>query len=206
MAVDLFSGAPESPTDGIRVAMPDADVVYYPAVFSPTEADALFLALRDQVEWQQEEITFYGKVHDLPRLTAWYGDAGKKYTYSGISVHSLPWIEPLAQMKQRIERISDVNFNSVLLNLYRTGQDSVSWHADDEPELGNNPVIGSISLGEERPFHMKHKHLDEKRKIILENGSYLAMRGSTQHFWVHQVPKTTRKIRERINLTFRNIV
>jgi alkylated DNA repair dioxygenase AlkB len=145
-------------------------------------------------------------VHDLPRLTAWYGDPAKTYVYSGITVRSLEWIAPLLEIKRRIEGVSDYSFNSVLLNRYRNGSDSVSWHADDEPELGQNPLIGSVSFGEARSFQMKHKFLDEKRKIILEHGSYLLMKGSTQHYWLHQIPKSKRALGERINLTFRDII
>ena len=186
--------------------MPDSDVVHFPGLFSPSEADSLFVQLQQKVTWQQEKIKLYGQVHDLPRLTAWYGDPAKTYIYSGITVHSLEWIAPLLEIKRRIEGVSDYSFNSVLLNRYRNGSDSVSWHADDEPALGQNPLIGSVSFGEARSFQMKHKSLDEKRKIILEHGSYLLMKGSTQHCWLHQIPKSKRALGERINLTFRDII
>ena len=186
--------------------MPDSDVVHFPGLFSLSEADSLFAQLQQKVTWQQEKIKLYGQVHDLPRLTAWDGDPAKTYIYSGITVRSLEWISPLLEIKRRIEGVSDYSFNSVLLNRYRNGSDSVSWHADDEPELGQNPLIGSVSFGEARSFQMKHKSLDEKRKIILEHGSYLLMKGSTQHCWLHQIPKSKRALGERINLTFRDII
>ena len=206
MTYDLFANEPGTPESGVKISMPDADVVHFPGLFSLSEADSLFAQLKREVTWQQEKIKLYGQVHDLPRLTAWYGDPSKTYIYSGITVHSLEWIAPILEIKRRIESISDHSFNSVLLYRYRSGSDSVSWHADDEPELGQNPLIGSVSFGEARPFQMKHKFLDEKRKIILEHGSYLLMKGSTQHYWLHQIPKSKRAMGERINLTFRNIV
>lgn len=203
MTFDLFADEPGSPQ---KITMPDADVVYFEGLFSLSEANSLLEKLKQEVTWQQEKINLYGKEHDLPRLTAWYGNPAKTYTYSGITVTSFAWIDPLLEIKKRIEDVSSFSFNSVLLNRYRTGSDSVSWHADDEPELGQNPVIGSVSFGEVRNFQMKHRLLDERRNIKLENGSYLLMKGGTQHHWLHQIPKSKRMLGERINLTFRYIV
>ena len=205
MTYDLFADEPGTPGSGVKISMPDSDVVHFPDLFSLSEADLLFAQLQQEVAWQQEKIKLYGQVHELPRLTAWYGDPDKTYIYSGITVRSLEWIAPLLEIKRRIEGVSDYSFNSVLLNRYRNGSDSVSWHADDEPELGRNPLIGSVTFGEARSFQMRHKFLDEKRKIILEHGSYLLMKGSTQHYWLHQIPKSKRAMGERINLTFRDI-
>ena len=189
----------------MKISMPDADVLHFARLFDPCEANSLFLQLQQNIEWQQEKIKLYGQLHDLPRLTAWYGDPSVTYSYSGISITSLEWIDVLLEIKSRIESVSDNSFNSVLLNRYRNGSDGVSWHADDEPELGQNPVIGSVSFGEARRFQLKHKTLDAKRMIILENGSYLLMKGRTQHCWLHQIPKSKRVLGERINLTFRLI-
>ena len=205
MSYDLFADKPGTPGSSVKISMPDADVLYFSRLFGPSEANSLFLQLQQNIEWQQEKIKLYGQVHDLPRLTAWYGDPAKTYSYSGISIRSLEWVEALLEIKRRIESVSDYSFNSVLLNRYRNGSDGVSWHADDEPELGQNPVLGSVSFGEARPFQLKHKTLDEKRKIILVNGSYLLMKGRTQHCWLHQIPKSKRILGERINLTFRLI-
>jgi alkylated DNA repair dioxygenase AlkB len=185
---------------------PDAEVLFLPAFFSRPESDALFQALRDSTPWKQETITLYGKTVPLPRLTAWHGEQGKTYSYSGISADAVPWTPALLTIKERIEAASGVIFNSVLLNLYRNGRDSVSWHSDDEPELGTNPVIGSVSFGETRAFQFRHKkerHL--RRQLELAHGSYLLMRGPTQHCWQHQVPKTRGPCGPRINLTFRVI-
>jgi alkylated DNA repair dioxygenase AlkB len=190
----------------IYFEMPDADVSLYQSLYSIIEADLLFNELKKTVVWEQEEIAMYGQKHKVPRLTAWYGDRGKAYTYSGITSHSRPWISCLLKIKQKIETISQAKFNSVLLNFYRSGADSVAWHSDDERELGNNPVIGSVSFGQARSFQMKHKtKTNERKNISLGHGDFLLMKGCTQHHWVHQIPKSKTHMKERINLTFRTV-
>ena len=206
MTYDLFSQESENPKIGKEISIPDSDILHFHGLFGSSDADDLFARLKTEIQWQQEKIKLYGQVHDLPRLTAWYGDPDKAYTYSGIAVDSRPWIQPLLEIKEKIEEVSGVTFNSVLLNRYRNGADSVSWHADDERELGKNPVIGSVSFGEVRPFQLKHKTKDDKTKILLGHGSYLLMQGPTQHYWLHQIPKSKKMLSERINLTFRRIV
>lgn len=184
----------------------DGEVLFFPNFFSRLESDQLFTSLLDNIKWQQDSIRFYGKDICIPRLTAWYGDKNKSYTYSGIPMKPYVWTKELLQIKERIEKKAEVEFSSVLLNRYRTGDDSVAWHCDDEPELGINPVIGSVSFGASRQF--KLRHLEEKeliRDVELNNGSFLLMKGETQHKWEHCVPKTKKKIGERINLTFRVI-
>jgi alkylated DNA repair dioxygenase AlkB len=189
-----------------RLDMPDAEVILYRAFFPREQSNAFYDDLRCKANWKQEQIKFYGKLIDLPRLTAWYGDEGKSYTYSGITVAPDPWIPSLLVIKRAIEAVSGVVFNSVLLNFYRGERDSVAWHADDEPELGNNPVIGSVSFGGIRSFQFKHKRDKAlRKKIELAHGSYLLMKGATQHHWLHQVPKETKPRTPRINLTFRVI-
>ena len=201
---DLFAEDCVKSNKGIQIDMPDADVCLYPAIFSLEEADLFFRELRHEIVWQQEQIEMYGRVHNVPRLTAWYGDEFKTYTYSGITAHSRSWTNSLLTIKDRIESISSFKFNSVLLNLYRSGNDSVSWHSDDEPELGRNPIIASLSLGQTRTFQMKHKTKPaEKQKIALKHGDLLLMKGCTQHHWLHQIPKSRTSMQERINLTFR---
>ena len=187
--------------------IPDGEVILYENFFSKTESDDLLHALITNVKWTQEKIKFYGKEMDIPRLTAWYGEEGKPYTYSGISMSPLPWSEDLHFIKSRIEELSHVAFTSVLLNYYRNGKDSVLWHSDDEKELGHNPVIASISFGATRTFQLKHKHNKDLPRvdIPLTHGSLLLMQGTTQHFWQHQIPKTAKPIKERLNLTFRVI-
>ena len=186
--------------------LPDAEVFFYPAFFSAEEADRLLLQLRDTTAWRQETITFYGKDIAVPRLTAWYGDEGIRYTYSGIENVALPWTAPLLEVKRAVEPPCGVVFNGVLLNRYRTGRDSVSWHADDEPEFGEWPVIASVSFGGTREFQLKHKTRKDKASIDLTHGSLLIMRGGTQANWLHQIPKTAKQVEERVNLTFRAIV
>ncbi len=187
--------------------LPDAEVFFYPAFFSAPEADRLLRELRDSTAWQQDTMKMFGKTMNLPRLTAWYGDEGTRYTYSGIENVPLPWTPSLLVVKRAVEPPSGVVFNSVLLNRYRTGKDSVNWHADDEPEFGERPVIASVSFGGNRTFQLRHKKQKElKAKVELTHGSLLIMRGGTQANWVHQVPKTARPVEERLNLTFRAIV
>jgi len=189
-----------------RLEMPDADVIFYRTFFTEAQSNSFYKELYNNAYWKQEKIKFYGKLIDLPRLTAWYGDEGRSYTYSGITVTPAPWTPALLEIKREIEVVSGVIFNSVLLNLYRGARDSVAWHSDDEPKLGRNPVIGSVSFGATRNFQFKHKHNDAQRwKIALPHGSYLLMRGPTQHYWLHQVPKETKVHEPRINLTFRVI-
>ena len=188
------------------LSMPDGDVVIYQTWFKQKESNQLFSDLYNNTNWKQEYIKFYGKPVPIPRLTAWYGDSGKSYTYSKIAMNPEPWTSALLKIKVRIEALSGVQFNSVLLNLYRSGSDSVAWHSDDEPELGNNPVIGSVSFGGTRRFVFRHKYKKELKKAVdLAHGSFLIMKGSTQHFWQHQVPKTAKPVEPRINLTFRVI-
>ncbi len=189
-----------------RLEMPEADVVLYRTFFTGLQSDAFFEELQRNASWNQEKIKLYGKLIDLPRLTAWYGDEGRSYMYSGITATPIPWMLVLLKIKKEIEGVSGVIFNSVLLNLYRDERDSVSWHSDDEPELGRDPVIGSVSFGATRSFQFKHKHNRTLRqKIELPHGSFLLMRGPTQHCWLHQVPKETKVRGPRINLTFRVI-
>jgi alkylated DNA repair dioxygenase AlkB len=189
-----------------RLEMPEADVIFYRTFFSEARANVFYEELYRNANWRQEQIKLYGKLIDLPRRTAWYGDEGRSYTYSGITVTPNPWMPVLLEIKKEIEIVSGVIFNSVLLNLYRTERDSVAWHSDDEPELGRNPVIGSVSFGATRRFQFKHKRDKAPRqKIDLPHGSYLLMKGLTQHSWLHQVPKETKPLGARINLTFRVI-
>ena len=203
---DLFSYSNSGRTSCSEFDIPDAEVFLYPSLLSYHEADQLFDTLKKNIIWEKQKIKLYGEFHDVPRLTAWYGDPNKSYIYSGIKLKTKPWNAALLKIREKIEKISKTKFNSVLLNLYRSGADSVSWHSDDEPELGQNPIIGSLSLGETRQFQMKHKYdHDLKQKILLQHGSFLLMSGKTQHNWLHQIPKRKNLKGERINLTFRVI-
>lgn len=206
--MDLFSHLEqESSSKRKDFNLPDADVILYENFFNKVESDRLFKSLTENIKWQQDQIKFYGNLINLPRLTAWYGDPGFSYTYSGIPMNPHPWNEDLIFIKSRIEKEVGAEFSSVLLNLYRDGSDSVHWHQDNEKELGMNPIIGSVSFGETRPFQLKHLRREDLSKvdIPLSHGCFLLMRGSTQHCWKHQIPKTSKKIGARINLTFRII-
>jgi alkylated DNA repair dioxygenase AlkB len=185
----------------------DAEVVFYPNFFDLQESDRLFQVLRDETIWRQDKIKLYGKEIDLPRKIAWYGERDKAYTFSRIRLEPLPWTQTLVAIKERIETIAKVEFNSVLLNFYRDGKDSNAWHTDDEPELGKNPTIASVSFGGTRRFMLRHKQDKSlKTELQLNHGSFLLMSGTTQHFWQHQIPKTAKKVAPRINLTFRRII
>jgi alkylated DNA repair dioxygenase AlkB len=185
----------------------DGAVLYVPHFLGEADATDLFTELRASVQWRQESTRLYGKDIPIPRLTAWYGEG--RYTYSGINNSPQAWTSTLALLRDSASvACGGASFNSVLLNLYRDGADSVAWHADDERELGEEPTIAAVSLGEERRFQIRSNddHTD-KIDLILEHGSLLIMRGRSQRDLKHQVPKVGRKrgVRERINLTFRYI-
>jgi alkylated DNA repair dioxygenase AlkB len=187
--------------------LPNGELILYKNLFSEMESNQFFNELRNTLNWRQDKIKMFGKESNLPRLTAWYGDNDKSYKYSGISMSPQLWTSVLLFIKSRIEGTSKAEFNSVLVNLYRDGKDYVSWHSDDEQELGKNPTIASVSFGETRRFQLKYKSQKDldKVEILLTNGSLLLMKGSTQHFWQHQIPKSSKQLKERINLTFRYI-
>lgn len=198
----------ESEPSREALKMSDADVSMYRMFFTRSESDQFFLSLMNQTRWRQDQIRLYGKQIDLPRLTAWYGDPGKSYSYSGISMEPDPWTQTLLEIKNRVDREAQVRFNSVLLSLYRNGKDSLSWHQDDERELGEDPVIASVSFGATRSFQFRYKPNKNLPKVSVEltHGSLLIMKGPTQRFWMHQVPKTSKPVDPRINLTFRVIL
>ena len=194
------------PKEKITFNIPDSDIEYYSNFFDSNRANELFEQLKIEIPWQQDNITVFGKTHPQPRLTALFGNEGKPYSYSNIVMQPNSWNPLLLFIKNGIEEICQENFTTVLLNYYRDGKDSNGWHADNEKELGRNPVIASVSFGAERFFHLQHNTIKEQKlKINLEHGSLLIMRGATQHFWKHQIPKTTKEIGPRINLTFRTI-
>jgi len=190
----------------INLNLKDGDVVYYPAFFNEELSNYYFQTLLNSIEWQQDAITLFGKTHLQPRLTALYANNNLPYSYSNIIMYPKTFTQELLKIKETIENKLQLNFSSCLANLYRNGQDSNGWHADDEKELGQQPIIASVTFGIERIFHFKHKYEpSHKAKIILQNGSLLIMKGITQKYWLHQLPKTNKDIGERINLTFRII-
>lgn len=187
--------------------IPDASVRYDGSFYAFAKAELLKNTLLIETPWRQNKIQLFGKIHDEPRLTQLYGDADIAYGYSGIEFKALPWTETLKQIKADVEKAAGTTFNICLINQYRTGQDSNGWHADNEKELGTNPTIASVSLGQERFFHLKHnENKDWRFKFPLENGSLLIMKDETQHNYKHQIAKTKREIALRINLTFRKVV
>ena len=183
-----------------------ANIEYRPKFLSEDESAQLFDILLDSTHWRQDTITVYGKAHLTPRLSSWVGESWMDYSYSNHTMKAQAWSPLLLSIKQKIEDATGDSFNSVLLNYYRDGKDSNGWHSDDEPELGHEPVIASLSLGAPRDFHLRHKR-DKSRthKMSLENGSLLMMRGQTQACWQHHIPKRA-KAEGRLNLTFRAIV
>jgi alkylated DNA repair dioxygenase AlkB len=183
---------------------PQENLAYYPGLFSQPESEGLMAALLSVIQWKQETLFIYGRQVNTPRLTAWYGDEGVAYTYSGRQFWGLPWTKELLDIKTRIEPVAQTRFNSVLLNYYRDGNDSMGWHSDDEPELGINPIIASVNFGQQRRFDFrKTKDHQQKHHINLTNGSVLVMNGDLQHHWQHQVAKSKKAMGARINLTFR---
>ncbi len=193
-------------TNGINLNLPDSDIIYFRNFFSQDKADTYFEHFRKEVPWQQDDIKVFGKIYPQPRLTALYATNGKAYSYSNITMQPHDFTEALMEIKKKIESKTDVIFTTCLLNHYRHGKDSNGWHADNEKELGKNPVIASVTLGQERYFHLRHRENKLlKHKLLLEHGSLLLMQGATQHHWLHQIPKTAKTIGERINLTFRVI-
>ncbi len=180
----------------------DGQVVLFRDFLGAEQSRRLFDAVSSSCPWRQDELMLFGRKVLTPRLSSWHGDA--PYTYSGLTMTPQAWSPPLLEIKARAENHTHTTFNSVLLNLYRDGRDSMSWHSDDEPELGPNPLIASISLGEPRRFRLRHK-MNKARAVSvdLSDGSLLLMSGPTQHYWQHAIPKTRRTIGARINLTFR---
>jgi alkylated DNA repair dioxygenase AlkB len=200
---DLF----QAERDLRPLGIPDADVLYAPSAELPLAPPVLLERLIAEIAWREEDIVLWGRKFPQPRLIAWYGDAGASYTYSGVPHDPLSWTKLLLAIKESVERATAAQFNSVLLNYYRHERDSMGLHSDDEPELGPEPVIASVSLGEVRTFVMRHK----KRKDLppvrlpLASGSLLLMRGPTQRCWRHGIDKEVSHCGPRVNLTFRRI-
>lgn len=200
----LFDDLPVD-TSFEEVRLLNGSFIYVDNFFNSEESNDYFQFFIDNILWKQESMNMYGKQIKFPRLTAWYGNVDKKYSFSGITLQPNPWNDKLLKIKNRIEKVALVSFNSVLLNLYRDGNDSISWHTDAEPELGKNPVIASVNFGETRKFQLRHILNKQIIDVDLNHGSLLLMKGELQHYWQHQVPKTKKPKKVRINLTFREI-
>lgn len=189
------------------IALPHAELLFDPDFLPPAEAQTLLQELTSRLAWKHEPIKLFGREVMQPRLTAWHGDAGASYRYSGLQLQPEPWTPALLHLRRQVEAATGATFNSVLLNLYRSGQDSMGWHADDEPELGPEPVIASVTLGATRNFRLKPRDpqhtVHAPLTLPLTAGSLLLMRGPTQRHWLHALPKTARPVGPRLNLTFR---
>lgn len=201
----LFDNEPDTPTHQTFV-LGDSEIHYVANAFTGQETDRLFKSLLNLIPWQTATLTIASHNRPLPRLQCWMADQGQTYSYSGLKLTPRPWNPDVLRIKARLEHLCEHSFNSVLLNCYRDGSDSVSWHADDEAELGLNPIVASVSLGAERMLEFKPKlNLSTpKKQIMLENGSILIMGKTVQNNWLHQLPKLSGYIAPRISLTFRN--
>jgi alkylated DNA repair dioxygenase AlkB len=184
----------------------DGDAIYHPADSYALPQLQWFEILSQSIDWSHDTVKMFGKTLTLNRKSAWYGDSGAAYSYSGIRREPLQWTEELLMIKKTCEEMSNATFNSVLCNYYHDGKDGMGWHSDDERELGKEPIIASVSFGAERIFAFKHRNSKERINIRLEHGSMLIMRGQTQHSWHHALPKSSIVHEPRINLTFRNIL
>lgn len=188
------------------IALPDADVTYHHGWLPRAAADALQHSLQSGVPWETHRIRMFGRWVDSPRLSCWVGDPEAIYRYSGADFLPHAWTPELLELRDRLQSAVGGAFNSVLLNRYRDGKDSMGWHSDDEPELGAEPVIASLTLGAARRFLLRRRDDHAlKAEYLLEHGDLLVMAGETQRYYQHAVPKTAKVAAERINLTFRNI-
>ena len=194
-------------TKGISVPLPDAELILFERVDLGCDRQDLLQQLIEDTPWRAEDITLFGKTYPQPRLLAWYGDEKAHYTYSGISHQPIPWTEQLLQLRDIAQALAGNPFNSVLLNYYRDQRDSMGLHADDEPELGPEPVIASLSLGAERKLVFQHRRREfDSFSLALPSGSLLVMKGATQRNWKHGIRKLTRPCGPRVSLTFRRVI
>lgn len=200
---DLFGW--EIPEADIQTLPPAGRLILHEGFLNADRATELMQELLVSLSFEQRPIRMFGRQVLQPRLTAFHGDAGIAYRYSGQTMEAQPWGSVLAAIRDRLQPLCGLRFNSVLCNFYRDGRDSMGWHADDEPELGQNPVIASVSLGAWRRFMLKSRAEGQRLEYSLGNGSLLIMAGDCQHHWVHQVPRTARPVGERMNLTFRTV-
>jgi len=193
------------PGDRQVLDLPDAEVSLWPQVYAPATCDRLFCELRASLAWRQDSFPLAGRRIPLPRLQVLYGDRGCDYDYSGIAMTAQPWTPLLQVLREQVEAIAGGPFRIVVANLYRSGADSVGWHADNESGMGPQPAIASLSFGATRRFSLKHRSRRDlpRRDLDLAAGSLLLMAGRSQDCWLHRLPKTKRPVGERINLTFR---
>lgn len=181
-------------------------IEYIPEFIDRENANLYYQRLLNAIPWNQGEIILFGKKHLTPRLEAFYAENNQSYSYSNQQLITHPFTPLISELKEKIEKVTDFQFNSVLINLYRDGNDSNGWHADNEPELGPDPIIASLSFGTIRNFDLKNQLDGRKIRIPLENGSLLIMNGDIQKYWKHSIPKSKKINTPRINLTFRKII
>jgi len=184
----------------------DGVVNYYGTIFSKAEADIYYQKLLEEIAWENDQAVIFGKLIVTKRKVAWYGEKPFQYTYSNITKTALPWTEELLALKNKAEELSGETFNSCLLNLYHNGSEGMAWHSDAEKDLKKDGAIASLSFGAERKFAFKHKEDKTTVSLLLEHGSLLIMKGTTQTHWLHRLPPTKLVSKPRINLTFRTIV
>ncbi|WP_299198738.1 alpha-ketoglutarate-dependent dioxygenase AlkB [uncultured Amphritea sp.] len=189
-----------------KIVIPQGELQLAPHFIPEEQTASLYQTLEQTLNWHQAEIRMFGRMVSIPRLQCFQGEPGIRYRYSGLTLQTEPWHPLIQQLKRRVESLANQHFNTVLINYYRDGKDSMGWHSDDEPELGRNPVIASLSLGQPRRFLLRHR-VDKaipQQELLLNSGSLLIMAGQLQHYWHHSVPKTSRPLEGRINLTFRH--
>ncbi|MEP0711092.1 alpha-ketoglutarate-dependent dioxygenase AlkB [Algoriphagus sp.] len=184
----------------------EGTVNYYGKIMAPTSANGYLNYLLTEIQWENDVAYIFGKRIETKRKVAWYGDKPYEYTYSNNTKTALPWTSELLALKKLIEKKSGETFNSCLLNLYHNGSEGMAWHSDGEKDLKKNGAIASVSFGAERKFAFKHKESKETVSQVLENGSLLVMKGTTQTHWLHRLPPTKLVSKPRVNLTFRTIV
>ncbi len=199
--MDLFGNDPAA-----NLLPCDGTVNYFGPILTPADTRRFYETLLGEIPWKNDEAVIFGKRIITARKVAWYGDSDFSYTYSGTTKQALIWTDDLAALKTIVEQLTATRFNSCLLNLYHDGNEGMAWHSDDEKSLGRNSTIASVSLGAEREFRLKHKRTDEKISVLLESGSLLVMKDTTQTHWLHSIPKAKKIKTPRINLTFRTMV
>lgn len=199
--MDLFGNNPAA-----NLLPCDGTVNYFGPILNPADTRCFCETLLREIPWKNDEAVIFGKRIITARKVAWYGDSDYSYTYSGTTKQALVWTNELAALKTIVEELTTSRFNSCLLNLYHDGNEGMAWHSDDEKSLGKDSTIASVSLGAEREFRLKHKRTDQKISVLLESGSLLVMKDTTQTHWLHSIPKSKKIKTPRINLTFRTMI
>lgn len=201
--MDLFSNEIEGKRNLLHK---DGIVNYYGKLMPLQQANNHFDSLLNNIDWKNDVAIIFGKRIVTKRKVAWYGEKPYEYTYSNTTKLALPWTKELLELKKIVEQKTEETFNSCLLNLYHNGDEGMAWHSDAEKDLKRNGAIASLTFGAERKFAFKHKETKESTSLVLENGSLLVMKGTTQANWLHRLPPTKLIVKSRINLTFRTIV